>query len=486
MNVPVALSITLTYLLVALCIGVRARGGRSMARLEEWGVAGRSMNGVVLYLLIGAGSISAYTFMGAPGWAYSKGVPVFYVVIYLSYLAMVAWYFGPKVWALGERFGHVTQADAIRDRYQSPKLGALAALVMSIGTLAYAVLQTIGAAYILDVMSGGAIPRWAGVSVVLGIMAIYLWLSGQRAIGMTNAFQGALMLVIAWLIGLWATHQASGDWWFGAVFDRLADQRPGFLTLPGADGSMSFAFWTTSILVSMVSFMPPVWMQWMSARSPTTLRRSATWLPTYYVVILPMVVVGFIGIFALPQLERADTVALTMAMQSMPAALAGLLGAGTLAAAMSSSEPFIHATAVTWARDVLRPALGLSEAATARLARWLLLAIMALIVAPLAITSPGNLVMILLIGLGFAAQVLPAFIGMFLWPRATPAGVTAGILAGFAVTLLGTLVWRNPLGVHAGFWGLLLNLPLFVVVSLSTRPVAREVTERFFAIMARH
>ncbi|MCM5705050.1 sodium:solute symporter family protein [Larsenimonas salina] len=471
--------ITVGYLAVALAIGLYARHGHSMARLEQWAVAGRSMGSVTLYLLIGAGSISAYTFMGAPGWAYSKGVPVFYVVVYLSYLALVAWYVGPKVWRLGNAFGHVTQASAIRDRYQSAGLGALAALVMSIGTLSYAVLQTIGAAYILNVFSGGALPVSAAVWLVLGVMAIYLVVSGQRAIGLTNAFQGGLMLIVAWWVGLWATHQFTGSWQFGAVFERFQRERPEYLTLPGADGSMSFSFWTTAIVVSMISFMPPVWVQWMSAKSAGALRRSATWLPSYYVIILPMVVVGFIGVWALPELSRADTVALELALTSMPVWLAGLLGAGTLAAAMSSCEPFLHSTALTWANDVVKPMTGLSDGATARLARGLLIVIMAGIVAPVAITEPSNLVMILLVGLGFAAQVVPAFIGMFLWPRASTVGVLAGLLSGFVVTLLFTVIWRNPLDIHAGFWGLLLNLPVFVWVSLRTPPVAEEVIDRF-------
>ncbi|WIX34107.1 sodium:solute symporter family protein [Salinicola sp. JS01] len=476
--------ITLGYVAVALVIGLRARRGRVMDSLEEWGVAGRSMGGVTLYLLIAAGSISAYTFMGAPGWAYSKGVAVFYVVIYLSYLALVAWYCGPRVWEFGRRFGHVTQGAAIADRYQSPLLGGLAALVMSIGSLAYAVLQTMGSAYILAVMSGGRIPVWAGVILILAAMALYLYVSGQHAIGLTNAFQGVLMLVVAWSVGLWSAHTASGELGFGAIFARLQAERPDFLTLPGAGGDMSFAFWTTSIIVSMLSFMPPVWSQWMSARSADTIRRSATWLPTYYIVVLPMVVVGFIGILALPQLERADTVALSYALGHLPVWLVGLLGAGTLAAAMSSCEPFLHSVAMAYARDIAQPLWRLSDSATARLARRLLIPIMALIVAPVAISEPSNLVMILLVGLGFATQVLPAFIGMFVWTRASTPGVIAGIVAGFCVTLAFTLIWRNPLGVHAGFWGLLVNLPLFVGVSLLTRPVRDEVVERFFAISA--
>ncbi len=476
--------ITLGYIGVALFIGLRARGGHLMDSLEEWGVAGRSMGPITLYLLIAAGSISAYTFMGAPGWAYSKGVAVFYVVIYLSYLALVAWYCGPKVWAFGQRFGHVTQGAAIADRYQSPLLGGLAALVMSIGSLAYAVLQTIGSAYILSVMSGGRIPVWAGVIVILSVIAIYLYVSGQRAIGLTNAFQGILMLVVAWTVGLWAAHHATDEMGFAGVFERLAAERPAFLTLPGADGKMSFAFWTTSIIVSMLSFMPPVWSQWMSARSADTIRRSATWLPTYYIVVLPMVVVGFIGITALPNLGRADTVALEFALQNLPSWLVGLLGAGTLAAAMSSCEPFLHSVSMAYAKDIAQPLFRLGDAATARLARRLLIPVMALIVAPVAISEPSNLIMILLVGLGFATQVLPAFIGMFLWTRASRRGVLAGIVSGFSVTLAFTLIWPNPLGIHAGFWGLMINLPLFVIVSCLTPPVRDDVVERFFAISA--
>lgn len=488
MNSPWPLLITLTYVAIAMVIGLRARGVSAtradMNSLEEWGVAGRSMGPITLYLLIAAGSVSAYTFMGAPGWAYSKGVAVFYVAIYLAYLALVAWYFGPKVWAFGEKFGHVTQASAIADRYQSPALGALAALVMAIGSVAYAVLQTIGSAYILFVMSGGLIPIWLGVVLVLACIAVYLYASGQRAIGRTNAFQGVLMLIVAWAVGLWAVHSATGGLSFAGVFERIQADHGEFLTLPGAGGDMSFSFWTTSIIVSMFSFMPPVWTQWMSASSARTIRRSATWLPTYYIVILPMVVVGFIGIYSLPELARADTVALEYAMQYLPVVLVGLLGAGTLAASMSSSEPFIHSISLSLSKDVLQPMLKLTDGVTGKLARVLILPIMFLVVAPLAIAEPGSLVMILLVGLGFASQVLPAFIGMFFWPRASRLGVMAGIVAGFLITVSFTTLWPHPLGIHAGFWGLMINLPVFIVVSLLTPATNADVVERFFRIAA--
>ncbi len=65
------------------------------------------------------------------------------------------------------------------------------------------------------------------------------------------------MLVVAWAVGLWAIHSATGGLSFAGVFERITAENPEFLTLPGAGGDMSFSFWTTSIIVSMFSFMPP-------------------------------------------------------------------------------------------------------------------------------------------------------------------------------------------------------------------------------------
>ena len=151
---------------------------------------------------------------------------------------------------------------------------------------------------------------------------------------------------------------------------------------------------------------------------------------------------------------------------------------------MSSSEPFIHSVALTYSKDVLQPLLALSDGQAGRLARWLIFPLMALVIAPLAILEPGNLVMILLIGLGFASQVLPAFIGMFFWKKATALGVGAGILSGFVVTVGCITLWPHPLGLHGGFWGLMVNLPVFWLVSRVTAPVADDVVERFFRIAA--
>jgi SSS family solute:Na+ symporter len=483
-NWVVPFLITISYVVVAIVLGVSAGRGKRMDSVEEWGVAGRTMGPIIMYLLIGAGGISAYTFLGAPGWAYSRGVPVLYVVVYLTYMAVVNWYFGPRVWELGKKYAHVTQASAIRDRYESPGLGALASFVTSIGVLSYAVLQTTGSAYILNVMSGGNIPLWVGVIISLAVISIYIFTSGLRAVGLTNAFQGALMFVVAWTVGLWVTRELTGQFWFGGVFERIQAEAPELMTLPGATGEWSFQFWTTSILISIFSIWQTNWVWWMGARSRESIRNAAMVLPTYYLVILPMLVVGFAGIFALPNLDNPDTVSVQMALEYLPAIITGLLGAGTLAAAMSSSEPVIHAVSLSYSVDIAKPLLGLSDRTVGRMTRWLIFPVMGLLIAPIAILNPASLVYILLIGYGFIGQSFPAILGMFFWPRATKQGAFWGLLAGFVVTTVFSIWVPHPLGIHAGIWGLLVNTPIFIVVSLLTKPVSKPTVERFFPDMA--
>ncbi|WP_082235447.1 sodium:solute symporter family protein [Halobacillus massiliensis] len=483
MGIYIPFIITVSYMVIAVILGYSAGRGKKMDTAEEWGVGSRSMGPVMMYLLIGAGGVSAYTFMGSPGWAFSKGVPALYVVIYLTYMGIIAWYFGPKVWELGKKYNHVTQSAAITDRYESKQLGALASIVTSIGILAYAILQTTGAAYILNVMSYGLIPTWAGVFLSLGVISIYLYRSGLKAIGVTNAFQGGLMLVVSWFVGLWATQQFTGGYSFRPVFERVQADIPEFLTLPGGLGDMNVQFWTTSILISVFSIWQTHWIQWMGASSKKSIKRAATLLPTFYIVLIPMIVVGFIGIFMYPNLGNPDTVAIQMAVDNMPVIVAGLLGAGTLAAAMSSSEPCVHATALSYSKDVLQPLLRWDDATAGKWTRRLIFPIMAFIIAPISIMEPASLVYILLIGYGFIGQAFPSIVGMFFWPRATKQGAFWGLFAGFLVTVAFSFIYPHPLGIHAGIWGLLLNMSVFVVVSLLTKPASRETIERFFPDM---
>jgi Na+/proline symporter len=78
--VTVPLIITAVIVAAAIVIGFASRG-RTRMDLEQWTVAGRRYGGLLLWVL-GAGEIyTTFTFLGAAGYGYAKGGPVFYILV---------------------------------------------------------------------------------------------------------------------------------------------------------------------------------------------------------------------------------------------------------------------------------------------------------------------------------------------------------------------------------------------------------------------
>src|SRR5699024_943016 len=114
----------------------------------------------------------------------------------------------------------------------------------------------------------------------------------------------------------------TGGFSFRPIFERVKNDIPEFLTLPGALGDMGAIFWTTSILISFFSIWQTHWISWMGAKTKESIKRSATFLPTFYLVLIPMIVVGFIGIFMYPNISNPDHIAITLAVDNMPVLVA--------------------------------------------------------------------------------------------------------------------------------------------------------------------
>jgi Na+/proline symporter len=80
----VTLPVILGYIVFVIVIGIFAARVKIKARVEEWALASRGLGVFVTFFVCGSSAISAYTFLGAPGWAYATGANVFYVVAYLT------------------------------------------------------------------------------------------------------------------------------------------------------------------------------------------------------------------------------------------------------------------------------------------------------------------------------------------------------------------------------------------------------------------
>ncbi len=465
---------TCGYLALSLLIGLLS--GRRASSASEGYVAGdRRLGFLVLYFIMGASIFSAFAFLGGPGWAYSRGAAAFYIISYGT-VGLVPWYFiGPRVARLGRRYGYVTQAEFFADRYQSPFLSALLAVISLAAFLPYLTLQMQGAGYVFSVVTEGRIPVWGGAAIAYGVVLIYVFRSGVMGVAWTNTFQGILMLTLAWVLGLYLPYRLYGG--VGPMFEQLAERVPEMLTAPGLDGSgarWSWGGYSSAVAISALGFSlwPHYFMKIYTARNVRTLKQTVVFYPTFQIFLVPILLIGFAGIVAFPGVEPADAILPTIVTaMDLPALAVGLFCAGALAASMSTGDALVHAAASILVKDfwrtLFRPQM--EDQAQTRLIRLLVILIGA-VAYYFAVISNLSLVYLLLLSYGAIAQLFPLLIAALYWKRSTRKGVLAGLLAGCSVTLLWNLFpqlqWQD---IHPGIWGVLANLLVMVPVSLMTR-----------------
>src|SRR5450756_724687 len=107
-----AVSLTTIFAIVALGAGIGFLAGvhRKMD-LEQWTVGGRGFGALLMYLLMAGEVYTTFSFLGASGWAYSRGGPTLYIMAYLTLAYVVSFFILPQIWELGKGQGVETQAD---------------------------------------------------------------------------------------------------------------------------------------------------------------------------------------------------------------------------------------------------------------------------------------------------------------------------------------------------------------------------------------
>lgn len=461
----------LVYLALVLAVGLWS--GRGVSRSVTGFVAGdRRINGVLLYFIVGAAVYSSFAFLGTPGWAYSRGGAAFYVLCFSALGVIPLYFLGPRARRWGERHGFVTQAEMLGWRFESRTLQGLLALVGVLVLVPYLALQMKGAGLILHSLSEGGIPAWAGAAMVYGVVLTYVLHSGVMGVGWTNALQGVLMMGTAWFLGLYLPYHFHGG--VGAMFGAIGEAGLGhMLSAPGLDaGGGAWTWWEFNswVLVSAIGFScwPHVFMKCFAAPSDRQIRLMVVLYPTFQVMMVPLLFVGFSAILLhLPGIPADGVVPHVLTRADMPVAIAGLAAVGILAASMSTGDTLLHAAASIGIRDGLG-AMGLRPGRDEVERRLIRVMVMIIAMASywFAVAADISLVALLAATYGGVAQLMPALLAAFYWKRATGTAVVAGLAAGLAVNLvfLDQPQWR-PLPLHEGIYGLAVNALLLAVLT---------------------
>lgn len=460
------------YLVVAFALGLLAGKGRSFFSVSEYAVADRGLGLVVMWFLMGGTIFSAFAFLGGPGWAYSKGAASFYILSYTA-LGLLPWYLiGPRMARLGAARGYVTMGDLLRDRYQSNVLAVIVGIVSVLAFIQYLTLQIKGMAYIFNIMTAGHIPFWAGALIAYGIVVAYVATSGVRGAAWSDVLQGALMFLVAWGVGFYLVYTLHGG--PGEMFAKIAAQQPGFLEIGHSGSKMSETAYSTAILVSVIGFImwPHLFMKSYTA-DERTIKLTILTYPLFAIFLVPVLFVGFsaVGVVPASVLKSADEILPYLITNKLGAGgmLYGIIGAGALAAAMSSADAITHGASVSLGRDVVYPLKqDLSDRTQTVIMRWAVVIIGAFSYY-LAIFGATGLVQLLLGAYGAIVQFAPPVYGAIFWRGARKEGAIAGLVVGVGVNFYYQLMAGGvtPFGINPGIMGLMANLVVFFVLSLA-------------------
>lgn len=485
-----ALTIVIGWLLITTAVGVLAGLNRKFG-LEEFMVGGRSFGTILFYTIAAAEIYSAFAFLGMAGWAFEKGLSISYGLAYMGIAYSLVFFIGPRIQRLGARAGYVTQPDFFEDRYESRLLATFTAVVGVIFIVPYLQLQLLGAGIIVQITSGGALSREAAIICAVVALAVFVSVSGLRGVGWTNLLQAIVMLGGMITVGILVPERLFGG--IDEAFAALERLRPTHLDFPDS-GGLGAGWYTSTVLLSALGLWawPHLFAATYSAKNERVIRRNAGILPLYQLAVLPIIVVGLVCAAKAAQdpefaasIAEPDQAMLVALVDFFPAWVAGAIGAGGLAAAISTSSALILAAANLIARNIVQKGFGrnLDDRRTAWLAR-ILVAPVAITAAALALAGPEMLVSLLLVGYSGISQFVPAvFLGLF-WRRASLTGISSGLACGLLVAVVAQLAgWQAPWGLHAGFVGLLLNLVVAIAVSRVTKPPRPELVAKFEEIL---
>ena len=361
--------VVFAYLGVVLYIGIFAfrRPSSAGAGAEDYFLAGRSLGPTVFLLSLFGTNMTAFTILGSAGHAFSNGIVTFGLMASSSALIIPVGLFlvGPRLWALGKLYGFMTPVQMFRDRWECGHIGTAIFVLLATLLVPYIVIAVMGGGTALNAISGGLVPYWLGGGLVAVVVMSYVFFGGMRGTAWVNTFQTVLFLSFGAVAIILIGGRIGG---FSAAMESLlsSETTAPLLTRERMPPRLFFSY--MFIPLSTIVF-PHISIFCLTAKKMSQFKKTVIWYPICILAIwLPCVFLGVVanamtdvpaiaakldargalalldpstGAAAVAELQRmaaGDDVILRMLDHYAPVWLAGMLGAGILAAVMASDS----------------------------------------------------------------------------------------------------------------------------------------------------
>ncbi len=451
--------VVFVYLAVVIYIGVFAFRRTGKQGAENYFLANRSLGVFVFLLSLFGTNMTAFSILGASSHAFSNGIVTYGLMASSSALIVPLSLFliGTRVWALGKRHGFMTPVQMFRDRWECGHIGTVISVVQATLLVPYIIIGVMGGGATLNAISGGRVPFWFGGAVVAMVVMCYVFFGGMRGTAWVNTFQ-TLMFLGFGAVALFVIAKGLGG--FSQAIDALHSSAMTSTLLTREKISPLYFFSYTFIPLSSINF-PHIIIFCLTAQRVQHFKKTvilyplcmlAIWVPSVYLGVVANRAVEVPAIQA--KLEARQTLAtqgptLTPEQRTQlraqassddviirllefyaPLWLAGLLGAGIMAAVMASDSQIL-ALSTMFAEDIFAFYEGkerFGEAAQVLTGRIFVI-VLTLIAYGIALTSPQS-IFDLAVQYAFSgySALMPLMIAALFWRRSTKWGALASTL----------------------------------------------------------
>src|SRR5260221_6773074 len=413
-------------LLIAFISSFAFRKGK--ANTEDFFLASRTIGPLVFFLSLFATNMTAFAILGSSGMAYKRGIGVFGLMASSSgfVIPLTIFFIGTRLWALGKRFGHQTQVQFFRDRWQCDGIGTAIFALSAAMLIHYMIISIMGGGTVLQDIStakgaaGPLIPYWLGCGIVAVVVTVNVFFGGMRGTVWVNVFQTVLFLCFGAVAVVVISHHLPKS---------LSEYISGMAANPKASYLVTrermpqTVFWRYSLIPLSSIMFPHMAIMCFSARKVTAFKRTVVLYPLAILAIwLPCVFLGVLGTQLEPGLKNPDGILLHLLTDHAPVWLAGILGAGIISAVMGSDTHQVLAISTMFTKDIFAHYGGkekYGEKGTVFFARGFIL-VVTVIPYLIALITPETIfeLAVRFAVSGFAAMA-PVMIAALIWKRST-------------------------------------------------------------------
>ena len=478
------------YTVLVLYLGIMAfigwYAGRKTNSLGDFFVLSGKAGVVVSGIAYFSTQFSMGTFLGTPGTIYGVGYAGMAISVPGAVFCMIlpALLIGRKLITLGHKYGFLTMADYLTDRYDSKVMSGVLGIMMLFFLIPMMGAQIIGAGVIVHVFTG--LPEWVGV-VGMGIIVIlYCMTGGMQGAMMTDVIQGSLMIATAIVTFVVSIVMGGG---FSNINQTLHSMNEAYLTFPGANGYMPWIYYVSNIVLWSFFTMgqPHLFTKFFAMKDHKTMFK-AILLGTAGMFFSATLIewAGVNGIATIQNIEKADQIVPMILQRGLNPFLASIFIAGIVAAGMSTIDGILVTTTGAVTRDIYQKLVNknATDESVMKLSK-VITVIIGILVICFGVFQPGSIFEINLFAFsGMAIFVVPILFGIY-WKKATAKGAIAAVVTGVISLLLFTLnpsVKALALGFHALFPTTIISAIVMVIVSKFTKAPPQETIERHFMV----